>query len=123
VAKIKFTLGANTFTFEADRAYPMDDPEEVLVPTAQSEGGQLYAYDKGITVQWFNLVFSRATKNDHDNAKWWCKTIACGPKNTFTYTDEDENDHTVRMINTKSPLKKMDSNKYAGTIVLRKEIV
>lgn len=123
MAKIQFTLGANSFTFETDPAFPLDNADEVLVPTDISAGGQLYAYDKGIALQWFNLTFNKASDNDAGNVNAWCRNIAVGPKNTFTYRDPDGVSHTVRMMNTKTPLKQVDVRKWAGTITLRKEIL
>ncbi|MBN1830295.1 MAG: hypothetical protein JW884_14275 [Deltaproteobacteria bacterium] len=119
---IKFTKGASSFSFSRPRVYPLDDPVQVNVPTSMSDGGQLYAYDKGIEEQFFNLTFEDLTGTDFTNFETWLKTTACGPKNTFTYTDEAGTDHTVRLLDTKNPLKKTGNGKYGGTIQLRKEI-
>jgi len=119
---IKFTKGGDDFTFSKGRSYPLDDPIQVNVPVDYSEGGQLYAYDKGIEEQFFNIVFERIPQVDFDNFEDWLKNIAVGPKNTFTYTDEDANDHTVRLMNTQNSLKGVAAEMFSGTINLRKEI-
>jgi len=122
MANIIFTKDADTFTFSKGRSYPLDDPAAVNVPVDYSEGGQLYAYDKGIEEQFFNLVFERIPKADYDNVDDWLKNIAVGPKNTFTYTDEDSVNHTVRLLDTKNPLKEVAHELYSGTIHLREEL-
>ena len=119
---IIFTKGADNFTFSKGRAFPLDDPEQVNVAVDYSDGGQLYAYDKGIEERFFNLVFERLIQTDFDNFSEWLTDIAVGPKNTFTYTDEASANHTVRLLNTRNPFKGVASGLYSGTILLRKEI-
>lgn len=122
MAKIVFTKAAVTFTFETARSYPADDPVQVNVVTGYSEGRRLYAYDKGIEEQFFNLTFKNATQNDFDNFESFMTDTVVGPKETFTFTDENETEHTVRLMDTRNPLKKVGPGKYSGTISLRKEI-
>jgi hypothetical protein len=119
---IIFTKGSYTFTFSKGRSYPIDDPVEVSVITDLSEGMQMYAYDKGVQVQLFNLTFEKLSNTDFSNFETWLKERAIGPKNTFTYTDESENSHTVRLLNLSNPLKEISHNNCRGTINLRKEI-
>ena len=118
---IIFTKGAETFTFSKGRAYPLDDPEEVSVVIDFSEEMQLYAYDKGIIVLHHNLSFNKLCQTDYDNFDNWLKNVAIGPKNTFTYTDEDSDNHTVRLINIENPLKEISHDSFEGTIELREE--
>jgi hypothetical protein len=122
MANIIFTLGADDFTFTRGRSYPVDDPAEVSVVTDLSEGMQMYAYNKGVELQFFNLFFEKLDSTDNSNVGTWLTDKAVGPKNTFTYTDEDGNSHTVRLLNVSNPLKEMSHNNYAGTIRLRKEV-
>lgn len=122
MANVTFTKGGNSFTFSRGRSYPLYDPSRVNVVVAYSEGRQLYAYNKGITEQFINLVFERLPQDDHDNFDNWLKNVAVGPLNTFTYTDEDGNDHTVRLMDTENPLRKVADGMFSGTIRLREEI-
>lgn len=122
MANITFTLGGDSFTFSKGRSYPLDDPAQVNVVVDYSEGGQLYAYDKGIQEQYFNIDFERISQTDYDNFEDWLLNIAVGPTNEFTYTDEDGNDHTVRLMDTKNPLKRVADGMYTGTIQLREEL-
>jgi len=119
---ITFTKGGDSFSFTKGRSYPLDDPAQVNVPVDYSEGGELYAYDKGIQEQFLNLVFERVPQADFDNFEDWLLNVAVGPLNTFTYTDEDLVEHTVRLMDVKNPLKGVGDDMYSGTIQLREEI-
>ncbi len=119
---IVFTKGGDTFTFSKGRSYPLDDPATVNVVVEYSEGRQLYAYDKGVIEQEFNLNFERLSQADYDNFDDWLQNVAVGPKNTFTYTDEDGSTHTVRLMATKNPLQEVANGLFSGVITLREEI-
>jgi hypothetical protein len=118
---LTFTKDANTMSFDG-RSLPVYDPTTVNVVTAYSDGRQMYAYDKGIAEQTFTLDITQATQTEADNIATWHETIAVGPLNTFTFTDEDSTAHTVRLMNLQNPLKEVSNGRYAGTITLRKEI-
>jgi len=122
VPNIIFTKNSTTFTFSKGRVYPLEDPGQVNVPVDYSEGGQLYAYDKGIKEKFYNLVLERVPQADYDNYDNWLLNVAVGPKNTFTYTDEDGGAHTVRNLDTKNPLREVASGLFSGTIQLREEL-
>jgi len=119
----KFTKDSNTFEFSKGRSFPRDDPSAVNVAIDYSDGGQMYPYDKGIQEKFFNLVFERLPLSDYNNLDNWLTNIAVGEKNAFTYTDEDGNDYTVRLMEDKNPLKEVASGLYSGAIRLRKEIL
>ncbi|MBI9078082.1 MAG: hypothetical protein JEZ02_21980 [Desulfatibacillum sp.] len=122
MGNIVFTQDANTFTFSQARALPAHDPVSVNVVTGYTEGMQLYAYDKGVVEQEFNLAFTRLTQADFNAFTNWLQNIACGPKNTFTFTDESATDHTVRLMDMENPLSLVANTYYKGTIRLRKEV-
>jgi hypothetical protein len=126
MSAIIFTKDTNTFTFSKARTFPVDDASQVNVPTDISEGGQMYAYNKGITEKLWNLVFNKLSQTDYDNFDTWLKTTVIGPTSTFTMTDESGNTHTVRLLDTKNPLQAVDEDAtgwlYSGTIQLREEI-
>lgn len=117
-----FAKGGNTFTFSRGRVFPVSDPSAVNVPVDYSAGGQLYAYNKGIQERFVNLEYDGLTPTDYDNYDNWLLTVAIGPTNTFTYTDEDGAAHTVRLLDTVNPLSRTRDGGYAGTIKLREEI-
>jgi len=119
---MKFTKGASTFTFVDGRRYPISDPIQVNVAVDYSEGKQLYAYNKGVTEQYFYLDLDRICQADRDNIVNWMQNIAVGPLDTFTFRDEDSIDHTVRMMTDKDPFKEVNAGQFSGTVILRKEI-
>jgi hypothetical protein len=122
MANMKFTKGGSTFTFVDGRKYPIDDQPQVNVVVDYSEGKQLYAYDKGVEETFIYLDLDRICQADHDNLEPWFKNTAVGPKNTFTFTDENSTEHTVRWMDIKYPLKEVSSGRFSGLITLRKEI-
>lgn len=117
-----FTKDASTFTWSVYPLYPEDNPDQVNVVVDYSEGGQLYAYDKGIAEQFFYLFFNNASQTDYTAFKNWLLNVVVGPKNTFTYTDRAGTGHTVRLLDTRNPLRKVRQGCFAGTVALRKEI-
>ena len=70
----------------------------------------------------FYLIFKGLNQTDYDNFEDWLQNIAVGPANTFTYTDEDSTEHTVRLMDKENPLQRDLPGQYSGTITLRKEI-
>lgn len=122
MANIIFTKGASTFTFSCGRVFPVADAGAVNVPVGYSDGGQLYAYNKGVSEQFYDLVYENLNALDYSNFDSWLKTVSMGPLNTFTFTDEDSVEHTVRLLDTRNPLRWTGNGKYAGTIRLREEI-
>ncbi len=122
MSNLKFTKGANTFTFIDGREFPIEPAPTVNVVTGYSDGRQLYAYDKGIIEYDFYLVFDRIPQADHDNALNWHTNIAVGPKNAFVFTDEAGTDHTVKWMDLRFPLKEIGHGQYTGTLHLRKEV-
>ena len=120
---IKFTLGDDSFSFSNGRAYPLYDPAGVTVIEIFSAGKQMFVHDKEVEIQIFNLFFEKLSGTDYDNFENWLQNIAVGPQNTFTYSDENGNAHTVRLLNTRNPLKEISHGNFAGTIQLREEVV
>lgn len=122
MANPKFTLGGDTFTFSRPKLYPVDEPQALTVAVDYSEGGKLYAYNKGISVKTWRLSFQGLNATDNANVEDWVANHAVGPVNTFTYTDENNTTHTVRMMDTENPLRETSKGVFAGTITLREEI-
>lgn len=122
MSKIIFTLDGSSWQASCARDYPVNDGIEVNVPTDQSEGGQMYAYDKGVAVQSFELAFDKLSAADDTALCNFHANVAVGPKNTFTYTDENSATHTVRWLDLRYPIKRNRQNVYSGTITLRKEL-
>lgn len=123
MAKIIFTKDAASHTFTVARVAPIHDPLKVNVVMDYSDGGKLYAYDKGITEQFFTLDFTNLSAADNAALLDWFENTSIGPLNTFIFTDEDSTGHTVRWIDLEYPIQKEEeTDRYTGTIQLRKEI-
>jgi hypothetical protein len=122
MGQMVFTLGGDTFTFATGRCYPIHDPAKVNVVVDYSEGMKLYAYDKGVAEQFFTLDLVNIDATTAANVSDWIENICVGPKNTFTFTDEDGTDHTVRCMNTEDPMREMANDAWSGVLTLRKEI-
>jgi hypothetical protein len=126
MSNIIFTKGGSTFTFSKGRSFAIDDPSQVNVPVDYSDGNKLYAYIKGVTEKFWNLTFEKLSAVDYENFDAWLLTTVVGPSATFTMTDENGVTHTVRLMDTKNPLKAVGEDAtgflYSGTIQLREEI-
>jgi hypothetical protein len=126
MSNIIFTKGASTFTFSKGREFPIADAAQVNVPVDYSDGGQLYAYNKGILENLIDLVYQKLSATDYSNFNTWLLTTVVGPASTFTMTDELGANHTVRLLDTRNPLVADGENStgflYSGTIHLREEI-
>lgn len=122
MSKVKFTRGPTIWTANCDLDFGSGSPLKVGVVTGYSDGNQLYAYDKGPSEEFFELVFKKLDDVVEPDLADFHETEAVGPLNTFTYTDQDEVDHTVRWLDVKYPIRQTDHNRHSGTIRLRKEI-
>jgi hypothetical protein len=122
MANIRFTLGATSFAFESGPDYPINRPHKLNVVVAYSEGRKLYAYDKGIEERYFYLSLVNVSQNDFDNFTSFFRSAAVGPKNSFTFTDEDSVAHTVRIMDLENPLQETAPNVFSGTVTLREEV-
>lgn len=122
MSAIVFTKGGTVVTWTTGRDYPVDEPIQHNVVVDYSEGGQAYCYDKGITEQFFFLACRNLDATTAAALQSFHQTTVVGPKETFTFTDEASNNHTVRWMDNRYPLKQTASGAYSGTITLRKEI-
>ncbi|MCG6537495.1 MAG: hypothetical protein L7F78_22965, partial [Syntrophales bacterium LBB04] len=78
--------------------------------------------EKGSKERVDSFVWDGTPQADYDSFDNWLLNVAVGPKNTFTYTDEDGVTHTVRNLDTKNPLREVVSGLFSGTIQLREEL-
>lgn len=123
MAKIIFSDGgANTRQLDAIRNRPVADAIEVGVVVGYSAGGQLYAYNKGYSIQWLDLPLVKASDADDTFLRNFHANVAVGPLNPFTFTDDLGTEYTVRWMDTKYPLREISKGVHAGTIKLRVEI-
>lgn len=113
---------AEPLAWQCGRTFPINESAEVNVVVDYSDGRQLYAYNKGVEETTIPLVMENIEQADYDNFKTWLTDVAVGPLNTFIFIDEASVEHTVRMMDTKNPLREVANGIYSGTITLREEI-
>lgn len=94
-----FTLGADTFTFSKGINYPVQAPREQIQAIDRTAAGTLEVETLGAIIKRLTISFSNLPAADYSAARNWFDSIAQGAANSFTYTDMESIDHTVRWIN------------------------
>ena len=102
-----FTLGGNTLLFTQGIQLPSNTPRHKIQVEDRTAGGTLQIEDLGIEYQRKILNFSGMLKAKYAELETWYDTIANGKLNTFTYSDEEANSFTVRMMT--NPLNFMEN--------------
>ena len=97
MALIKFTSGATVVTFEVNPDVPAEFPLESGQVATETPGGDIYVYKKGPERQrWFlNIPYVSASK--YTELRNFIRDTIDYMRNTFTYTDADSTEHTVRL--------------------------
>jgi hypothetical protein len=92
-------------------------------PKDRTDGTDVYIYDKGPIEESERLNWHNIPKADYDNFIDFVKNVVNGAMETFTYTDIDDNELTVRIWNgeeiTSAPVA---YNRESLTVVLRVEV-
>lgn len=92
-------------------------------PKDLTDGTDVYIYDKGPIQEGESLHWHNIPKVDYDNFINFVKNVVNGAMETFTYTDIDDNELTVRIWNgeeiTSAPVA---YNRESLTVVLRVEV-
>lgn len=122
MAKIIFTKDSESFTFIKGRSAPITDALKLNVVTDMTDGGVMYAYDKGIGEQFFDLSFRGMKDIDITNVLDWFTNVSVGAKNEFVFTDEEEVEHTVRWVDEIFAFVLEEDGTWTGTIRLREEV-
>lgn len=121
-----FTGSVLNFTFSRGDSYPFSPSRQRVQVSSQSAGGQMYVQDRGQEIITYTLTFQRISQTDHDNLVNFWRTDIGGSRDTFTWNDLNNVNHTVRMMN--NPLAPQEigndgSNPvYDVTITLREEL-
>ena len=118
MANPKFTSGANELQFSRGLVYPVHKPHEKIQVTDRTAGGTLQVEDLGIDMHTRSLVFKKLPQTDYDSLRTWYDTICDGAANTFTYTDEDGNADTVRMLTNPLDFREVFHQKFSGELLL-----
>lgn len=118
MAKPKFTLGANELQFSNALVFPLRKPHEKTQVIDRTAGGTLQVEDLGVDIHTRVLPFRRLPQTDYDNLRTWYDTICDGAKNSFTYTDEDSNALTVRMLTNPLKFPETSHQRFSGELLL-----
>ena len=102
--------------------YPLDDTREKHQVRDRTAGGQLQVEDLGVpTIRQIplNLVLLDQSTKAAILDLW--DNFADGALNTFTYTDKDANNYTVRMLTNPYRFPEDPPGRYSGTLLLEVE--
>lgn len=121
-SEIVFTLDIYTWTPGCGRVRPVSESLKLGVVVAQSEGGQIYAYAKGVNVQPHEFDFVQLTLAKATELRNWFQNICQGPLYPFIFTDEDGVSHVVRWIDTEFAIEEVSPDVYRAKVNLREEV-
>jgi hypothetical protein len=114
--------GLTTIQFSKGHLYPVRAPEQYRQLTAQSDAGVLRIATLSPPEQTFVLKFERLTATDVAALKAWLRDEAIrGRTSTFTFTDVDGTEYTVRWWDTALDAQQTSFGLYSVTITLRNE--
>ena len=127
MAKPKLTKAGNAysvFTFEKGRFLPVHTqikPNQII---GKAGGGQVQVADLGDAEEFFDIVNNRVSKTNRDNLIGFIQDATVDYSLlTFTFTDEDANDITVRYWDSEGlDYPKVRGGLYNIKLRLRKEI-
>ena len=115
-------IGSVTFSRAPSRGN-LDRSLKFAQPKDLTDGTDVYIYDKGPAEESERLHWHNIPKADYDNFINFVKNVVNGAMETFTYTDIDENELTVRIWNaeeiTSAPVA---YNRESLTVFLRVEV-
>lgn len=114
---VTFTLGGSVLTLTSGLKFPIRSPLEALQATDRTAAGTLQVETFGAKRQRFELRFRNQPAAEYASLKSWFDTIANGAANSFTYTDPDAADHTVRLITNPFDFEETVAG-YNGTLLL-----
>lgn len=120
MAKIKFTFrdGDYVLQFTYNNQFPVSRTLEKQQAIDRAADGSLQVEDLGTGINRRELVFQFMPQADYDALRTWFDLIANGSENSFTFTDERENDLTVKIISRELDFVEDDWGQYSGAIML-----
>lgn len=118
MAKVKFTLGANTLEFSRGPVYPSTRPLERLQVVDRTAAGTLKTEDLGAVIRRFKIAFKGLSQTNYTGLENWFNLIGAGSTNEFTYHDENEDTYIVRMITNPLEFKQTYHGRYEGELEL-----
>jgi len=102
--------------------YPFRRPKQKSQVVDRTAAGSLQVEDLGVAWQRFplSLVLLDQTKRDA-LVNWW-DNVSDGAANTFTYTDEDGTEYTVRLVTNPMDFEEDPPGRFKGTLLLEAEV-
>ncbi len=123
MANPKFTKGENELIFSRGLQYPVHRISERIQTQDRNGVGSLVVEDLGYVIKKFSLSFKDLPLADYTALDTWYNETAVGAANTFTYTDHDSVDYTVRWVSGSFDFPETFYQQYSGTIELEVEQV
>lgn len=115
-------IGSVTFSRAPSRGN-LDRSLKFAQPKDLTDGTDVYIYDKGPIQEFERLHWKNIPKADYDNFINFVKNVVNGAMETFTYTDIDENELTVRIWNAEDIISApVAYNRESLTVALRVEV-
>lgn len=115
-------IGSVTFSRAPSRGN-LDRSLKFAQPKDLTDGTDVYIYDKGPIQELERLHWHNIPKADYDNFIDFVKNVVNGAMETFTYTDIDENELTVRIWNAEDIISApVAYNRESLTVALRVEV-
>jgi hypothetical protein len=120
MAKPRFVQGTNSLEFSRGIRFPLAKPIEKVQVIDRSAANTLQVEDLGQTVKRFTLTFTSLPDADYNALVNWYENIASGAMNSFTYHDEDEATHTVKLLTSPLDFKETRHQRWSGDLLLEK---
>lgn len=114
---VTFEKGATSLTLPGPA--PGSQPRQVKRQAlGRAAGGQVYAYDKGVTTYQLTLRFESLTDQEVSDLVSFFGDTALGVMNTFTYTDSRGTSYTARFLQPEVSLTKVAQNVWDVELLL-----
>jgi len=122
----KFTKLGNAYsvlTFEKARFVPINEP---IIPNQVldvSGGNQAKVTDLGGNEKFYYIIINRVSETQHDNLLGFLADSTVNYReNSFTFTDENSSDYTVRLWQQEIDIPKVKGGLYNINLIVRVEV-
>lgn len=118
---IKFTLGASELNFTVNPSYPLTTEIEKIQSVDRTASGNIRGENYGVTLRRFPLNWNNMPPSDYSALETWFDSTADGIANSFTYTDINGTNYTVRFTTKTLSFALNSTGNYTGGITLEEE--
>lgn len=118
MAAIRFELGADVIQFSKGIQYPVQKPVEKGQVIDRSAGNDLHVEELATTTRQFPIKFKGLPLDDYTALMHFHDQVCNGAEKEFTYFDEEENPHTVKMLTTKINFPQVSYHRFNGNLLL-----